>query len=43
MCEEYLELQRELNIWEMELAFAEIISEYDNYCQSTIEGEFLWN
>lgn len=41
MYEDIYELQLELNIWEMELAFAEIITEYDCYCQSVIEGEFL--
>ncbi len=41
MCEteNYLELLQEINIWEMEMAFAEINSIYDNSCQNAIVVE----
>ena len=42
MCEteNYLELLQEINIWEMEMAFAEINSLHDDNCQSVIVAEF---
>ncbi|WP_188109485.1 hypothetical protein [Sulfurimonas indica] len=38
-----LELQRELNIWEMEEAFAEINSIYIENCENVVAAQFGGN
>ena len=38
--ENYLELQQELNIWEMEEAFAEINSQYLQECDNIVYATF---
>lgn len=38
--ENYLELQNELNVWEMELAFAEVNSQYLDECNNIINTTF---
>ena len=38
--ENYLELQQELNIWEMEEAFAEANTQYLDECDSTVVATF---
>jgi len=38
--ENYLELQQELNIWEMEEAFAEINTQYLSECDNMVVATF---